>query len=110
MRRASGLVATAALLATLFSGTNAAQSQGNPERKILSRTPPVYPEIARRMRLGGVVKLEVVVRANGTVKSAKVLGGSPALIEPAIYAIQKWKFEAASGETVEIVQISFELT
>jgi TonB family protein len=110
MRRASTLVATAALFAILFAGTTAAQSQDNPERKIISRIPPIYPEIARRMRLGGIVKLEVVVRANGTVKSSKVLGGSPALIEPAIYAIQKWKFETASGETVEIVQISFELT
>ncbi len=41
---------------------------------------PIYPELARRTRIRGVVKLEVVVRPNGSVKSANALGGSPALI------------------------------
>ena len=86
-----------------------AQAQGHPERKVVTKIAPVYPEIAKRMLVSGVVKLEVVVRANGRVKSTKVLGGSPALIESATDAVFKWRFEAAPKETTEVVQITFEL-
>ena len=55
----------------------------------------------------GVVKLEVVVRGNGSVKSAKVLGGSPLLIDSATEAVSKWKFEPAPQETTEVVQVQF---
>ena len=52
--------------------------------------------------------LEVDLRQNGSVKSANALGGNPALIQSAIDAVRKWKFEAAPEETTEIVQIMFE--
>jgi TonB family protein len=54
-----------------------------------------------------VVKLEVVVREDGSVQSAKVLGGNPVLIDAATDAVRKWRFEAASRETVEVVEIRF---
>jgi len=54
-----------------------------------------------------LVKIEVVVRENASVKSAKVLGGNPVLIESAADAIRKWKFEPASQETTEVVQVQF---
>jgi outer membrane biosynthesis protein TonB len=54
-----------------------------------------------------VVKLEVVVRENGSVKSAKVLGGSPLLIGSATDAVCQWKFEPAPHETTEVVQVQF---
>ncbi|MGD0507193.1 MAG: energy transducer TonB [Terriglobales bacterium] len=85
-----------------------AQTQVHVERKVISRVAPFYPETARRMRLAGVVKLEIIIRANGTVKSVKALGGSPVLIPSAAEAVQNWKFEAAPEETSEIVQIKFE--
>jgi TonB family protein len=106
MRRAASLIAAAALFVAVFAGPSTAQT----ERKVISRIAPFYPEIAKQIRLSGVVKLEVVVRTNGKVKSVKVLGGSPALIEPATSAVRKWRFEAASEETTEIVQVSFTLT
>lgn len=109
MHRASGLIAAAALFATLFAGTSGAQRQDHVERTVISRIAPFYPEMAKHMHVGGVVKLEVVVRANGRVKSTKALGGSPVLIESAIDAVQKWKFEVAPQETIELVQIAFVL-
>src|ERR1700724_4646243 len=102
MRRASSLIAVAALFATLLTGTSTAQTPGHEERKVVSRVAPFYPEVAKRMLVGGVVKLEVVVRANGRVKSAKALGGSPVLIQAATDAVEKWKFEAAPRETAEV--------
>jgi TonB family protein len=78
------------------------------ERKIASRVSPIYPELAKKMHIKGVVKVEAVVRPNGTVKSTRVLGGNPVLVDSALDAVGKWKFESAPGETTEIVQLSFE--
>jgi protein TonB len=91
-----------------FTATGACQGEGRAGRRTIERVAPVYPELARRAHIRGVVKLEVVVRPNGSVKSANALGGSPALIQSAIDAVRKWKFESAPEETTEIVQLMFE--
>jgi TonB family protein len=109
MRRVGVLIVAAALCAALSTRTSTAQTQDHPERKVVRKIAPLYPDLARLMHVSGVVKLEVVVRANGRVKSATVLGGSPALIESATDAVLKWRFEAAPKETTEVVQIAFEL-
>lgn len=77
------------------------------ERKVTSRVQPAYPDLARKMRLQGVVKIEAVVKPNGAVKSTRVLGGNPVLVDAATEAVTKWKFETASAETTEIVQVTF---
>ena len=73
-----------------------------------TRVAPAYPELAKKMHIRGTVRVEAVVRPNGSVKSTRVLGGNPVLIQSAQDAVTKWKFEAAQGETTEIVQLSFE--
>ena len=97
-----------ALTASLFVRTSTAQAQSHADRKVINRIAPVYPELAKRMHMSGVVKLETVIRADGNVKSTKALGGSPVLIEAAMDAVRKWKFEAASEESTEIIQVAFE--
>ena len=109
MRRLGILIVIAGLFAVLSIRTGAAQAQDKPERKIVSRVAPFYPEMAKRMNLGGLVKLQVVVAPNGRVKSAKPMGGSPILIQAATEAVQKWRFEVAPQETTEAVQVVFEL-
>jgi TonB family protein len=108
MRRVRGLVVAVALFAGLFTPALASQTQGHAERKAVVRVAPVYPETAKRYGIKGVVRLEVVVRANGSVTSTKVLGGNPVLIGSATDAVRNWKFEAAPDETTEIVQLTFE--
>jgi protein TonB len=108
MRRIAILSLTVVLSVILPTLQGMAQTKGALERKIVDRVAPVYPALARRMNLRGVVKLEVVVRPNGTVKSAKVVGGNPVLIDSAADAVQKWKFEPAANETTGIVEVSFE--
>jgi TonB family protein len=76
-------------------------------RKVKSRVTPVYPEIARRMNISGVVKLVVVVSSTGTVKSTKVLGGHPLLVSAAEDAVKKWKFEPAAQEDSGVVEFTF---
>jgi TonB family protein len=109
MRRVGILIVAAALFAALSTRMSTGQAQGHPERKVVRKIAPLYPDLAKLMHVSGVVKLEVVVRANGRVKSTKVLGGSPALIESATDAVSKWRFESAPKETTEVVQIAFEL-
>jgi TonB family protein len=107
MRRASSLIVAMALGAGLFAWIGRAQAGGPAERKTVDKVPAVYPEVAKRYHIRGLVKLEVVVREDGSVRSAKVLGGSPVLVNAATEAVRKWKFEPASHETVEPVQIRF---
>jgi len=77
-------------------------------RKILSRRPPQYPEIARRMKISGNVKLEAIVAPNGSVKSVEVKGGHPLLAQTAQDAIREWKWEPTSHETHEIIEVKFD--
>jgi TonB family protein len=108
MRGVGHLIIAVALWGGLFAQTSTAQAQGHVERKVVNRIAPIYPELAKRMHVSGVVKLEVVIRPNGNVKSTKVVGGNPVLIQAATDAVQKWKFEAAPEETTEAIQLAFE--
>jgi len=99
------------VLITCFGGLAVAQSASGDttsDRKVVTRVAPVYPELAKKMHLHGAVKVEVVVRPNGTVKSTRVLGGNPVLGEAAENAVAQWKFEAGQAQTTELVQLVFE--
>jgi TonB family protein len=78
------------------------------ERKVSSRVEPVYPDLARKMHIRGIVRIEAIVRTNGAVKSARVLGGNPVLADAALDAVGKWKFEPSQNETTQVVQVSFD--
>jgi len=103
----TSVAVAAALLATSLAIAQSAPASQSSERKVIVRVTPDYPELARRMQIKGVVKVEAVVRPNGTVKSTRVLGGSPVLVDAAVAAVGKWKFETAQAETTEIVQVLF---
>ena len=77
-------------------------------RKVKVRVSPTYPDLARRMSISGLVKVQVVVAPNGTVKTTKIVGGHPLLVNAAVDAVKKWKFETASAETTGIVEFKFD--
>lgn len=60
------------------------------------------------MSISGVVKVQVVVAPNGMVKTTKVMGGHPLLVNAAVDAVKKWKFENAAEETTGIVEFKFD--
>jgi TonB family protein len=76
-------------------------------RKIKSQSPPVYPELARRMSITGVVKIQLKVDKSGAVKEMKLVGGHPVLANAAMDAIRKWKYEPGPEDTTGIVEIRF---
>ncbi len=108
MRRVGRLIVVLAICAGLFSRIGSVQGQDHPKRKVISRTAPIYPELAKRMRVSGVVKLEVVIRANGSVRATSVVGGHPVLIQSATDAVRQWKFEPGAKDTTELIQLIFE--
>jgi TonB family protein len=77
-------------------------------RKVKSRVEPTYPDVARRMNITGTVKVAVVVTPSGAVKSTKVVGGHPLLVNAAVEAVKQWKFEPASQEDAGIVEFKFQ--
>jgi TonB family protein len=78
------------------------------EREVKARFAPLYPELAKRMRISGAVKVQVVVDADGKVTSVKSLSGNRMLETAAEDAVKKWKFETASATSTEEVSINFE--
>lgn len=67
--------------------------QGEPPVPI-RKIDPIYPEAARRLRIEGVVILELVVKKDGTVGDIKVLRSlNPLLDQAAIEAARQWRFK-----------------
>ncbi len=101
------MTATAVALlggASTFSQTG---STDETRRKVKSKTAPTYPELARRMNVIGKVKLEAVIAPDGHVKSTRVVGGHPLLVQTCQDALKEWKFVASSEETTQIVEFEF---
>jgi TonB family protein len=77
-------------------------------RKLKNKIAPVYPELARRMSITGIVKVQITVDKGGTVKNTKLVGGHPILATAALDAVRKWRYEAAAEETTGIVEFRFD--
>jgi TonB family protein len=85
----------------------AEEATGLLARRVTHRVAPTYPELARRIQIGGKVKLEVTVSASSKVKSTKVVGGHPLLVSASEDALRKWTFEPASTEATGIIEFEF---
>jgi len=59
------------------------------------------------MALEGVVKVEALVAADGSVKGVDVKGGHPVLAQAAMNAVRRWRWEAAARESHEVVELKF---
>jgi TonB family protein len=77
------------------------------KRKLRFQAVPDYPSLAKQFKVAGKVKIEATVAADGHVTTTKVIGGSPLLVNAAVEAVKKWRFEAAPKETTEIVVFEF---
>jgi TonB family protein len=77
-------------------------------RKVLKRAPVPYPSILRSKGIGGVVRLKVFVKPDGTVRDTEVLGGNPILAESAQKSVMQWKFSPANSETALELSVTFD--
>ena len=79
------------------------------DRHVQRRVPPIYPELAKRMHIGGLVHVSATVAADGSVTDTKATSGNRMLSSAAEDAVRKWKFAPADGTTTEIIDVNFDL-
>ena len=77
-------------------------------RKVLKRVEAQYPSILKKRGIGGVVRLRVVVKADGTVRETEVLGGSAILADSAQKAVKQWVFTPGVAESSLEVSVVFD--
>jgi len=62
----------------------------------VSKVQPVYPELARRMKVTGTVRVAITVDTAGKVTSAKAVDGPAVLRTSAEQAVKQWLFSPAT--------------
>jgi TonB family protein len=100
----------ALLMGSLFlgiSGMGRSLAQDS-DRKVISRVEPEYPDQLKKLYIGGVVRVEVEVAPNGTVRNVKLLGGNPILGQSTIKAVKTWKYAPAAAEETLTVKWEFD--
>lgn len=82
-------------------------AQGTPTKTVTSaeadshitnRTEPIIPPLAKLAKVGGKVRLHIVISPSGDVSSVKAISGHPMLIQSAIEAVKKWKYRSFVDE------------
>jgi len=89
-------------------------SQGVSPASLQHEVPPIYPAMARNMRIQGAVVLRIIVLEDGSVAIDKVISGAPMLSPAAIAAVKKWRYRPAmlNGKAIKVkteVTINFRL-
>lgn len=79
-------------------------SSGVMAGSVMTKTPPVYPAIARTMRLEGTVVLLATISKNGTIENLRVASGPALLQRAAMDAVKTWRYRPylLNGEPVEV--------
>ena len=61
--------------------------------RILVKTTPMYPSLARATKTQGVVEIEAIIDPQGNVIEMRAVSGPPLLIHAALEAVKTWKYE-----------------
>jgi TonB family protein len=97
-----------ALFLSVMPLASQTRDQSAAERKVITRVEPDYPETLKRLYVGGVVRVEVVVAPNGAVESTKLLGGNPILGQSAMKAVKQWRYARAGSKEILAVKLEFD--
>ncbi len=70
----------------------------------IQRVNPVYPPLARTVRVSGKVELLGVLGTDGRIHEIKVISGHPLLIKAAVDAVMQWVYRPTilNGQAVEV--------
>jgi len=60
---------------------------------IVVKPAPTYPVLAKATKTQGVVEIDAVIDSSGNVVEMRVVSGPPLLIQAALEAVNRWKFE-----------------
>ena len=76
-------------------------------RKLVHKIEPVYPQDLKRRNIGGTVKLDLRISANGNVEKVAIVGGNPILADSAAHAVKQWQYAPFSGTTSMLLNVDF---
>lgn len=105
--RLSALRLALVVLLSLFLASFLPAQDAAGKRRVVEQSAPAYPTLARSMALQGTVRVEALVSADGSVKTVDIKGGHPVLAQAAVNAVRKWRWEAATRESREPVEVKF---
>jgi len=79
-------------------------SAGVQAARLVHRVEPLYPPLARQIRLEGRVELHAIIATDGRIKSLEVVSGEPPFIQSALRAVHEWRYQPTllNNEPVEI--------
>ncbi len=100
----------ALLMSSLFIGVvgiSRVSAQEN-DRKLITRVEPDYPDALKKLYIGGVVRVEVQIAPNGSVKNVKLLGGNPILGQSTMKAVKSWRYAPAPADETLTVKLNFD--
>jgi TonB family protein len=94
-------------LLSILSACTGSTFGATAHRAVVSKVPPLYPELARRMHVSGTVVVHLVIAPDGSVSDAKVESGHALLGPAAQEAVKRWKFEPSSDTSDLTVDVNF---
>ena len=89
----SGIMSTIAVRTPQPAPQKLKVSQGVSQGLLIKSVDPVYPALARQMRIQGAVELMANIGADGSITSVKLLSGDSILAQAAITAVKQWKYK-----------------
>ena len=90
-------------------------SSGVEGAKLVFGPRPLYPPLAKAARSQGIVRLEAIIAADGSIRNLRVVSGPPLLVSAALAAVKQWRYQPTllNGTPVEVItgiEVNFSLT
>ncbi len=82
---------------------------------LIGKVTPPYPSEAKRERVSGTVRFQVVIGTDGLIHDVQLIAGPPLLVKAAEDAVRQWQYKPTmlNGKPVEVVtqiDVNFELS
>jgi protein TonB len=73
--------------------------------KLIRQVIPQYPELAKRARISGTVRLVGIIGRNGTIENLQLVSGPPLLVRAAMDAVKQWIYKPTllNTQPVEVI-------
>lgn len=85
------------VLAALVLSSGPLLAQDQPCRSKNGPVHATYPEMAKRMKIEGIVRMSLRVGTDGVARDIKVLGGNPLLVSAAQESVRRARFESSDS-------------
>jgi protein TonB len=73
-------------------------SSGVQGAKLVFQPKPVYPDLARKARIQGMVRLTAIISRDGSIQNLTLVSGHPLLVQGAMDSVRRWR--SRSGAVV----------